>query len=376
LRGPVACSSRGPSIAVVGGDHGDLGEPALLARARSGSEDAYRELVEVHRAELHAHCYRILGSVQDADDAVQDALLRAWRGLAGFEGRSSLRSWLYKIATNAALDVAQRRSRRELPMTHGPCAGSGEGPGVALLESVWVEPYPDQAFGVAAGLASPEAQYERRESLELAFVAALQYLPALQRAVLILREVLGFSNKETADLLGATVPAVQSALQRGRAAARDRIPGRSQQAALRTLGDKRLRELVGRYCDAIERGDAEAVVAMLTEDAVWAMPPVVTWYRGRPAIARFLRDYGFNEAWRHITTRASGQLAMGCYTFEPRLRCWVPSVLRVLKLDGDRIAEVTDFVTAELLSRWGQEDDRFVGATAFPRFGLPAVLPG
>ena len=329
----------------------------------------------MHRAELHAHCYRILGSVQDADDAVQDALLRAWRGLAGFEGRSSLRSWLYKIATHAALDVAQRRSRRELPMTYGPYAGSGEGPGVALLESVWVEPYPDQAFGVGGGLASPEAQYERRESLELAFVAALQYLPPLQRAVLVLREVLGFSGQETADLLGTTVPAVQSALQRGRAAARDRIPGRSQQAALRTLGDKRLQELVGRYCDAVERGDADAVVGMLTEDAVWAMPPVVTWYRGRPAIAGFLRDYAFNEAWRLIATQANGQLAVGRYTFEPREGCWVASVLDVLTLDGDRIAEVTGFVTAELLSRWGQEDDRFVGATAFPRFGLPACCP-
>jgi RNA polymerase sigma-70 factor, ECF subfamily len=360
----------------VGRDHPDPGESALLERARSGSDGAYRELVEVHRAELHAHCYRILGSVQDADDAVQDALLRAWRGLAGFEGRSSLRSWLYKIATNAALDVAQRRSRRELPMTYGPCAGSGEGPGVALLESVWVEPYPDQAFGVADGFASPEARYERRESLELAFVAALQYLPPLQRAVLILREVLGFSGKETAGLLGTTIPAVQSALQRGRAAAQDRIPARSQQAALRTLGDKRLRELVGQYCDAVERGDVDAVVGMLTEDAVWAMPPVVTWYRGRPAIAGFLRDYGFNEAWRHIATRASGQLAVGCYTFEPRRGRWVPSVLEVLTLDGDRIAEATGFVTAELLSRWGQEDDRFTGATVFPRFGLPAVLPG
>jgi RNA polymerase sigma factor (sigma-70 family) len=194
---------------MVGYERPDLGEPALLERARSGSEDAYQKLVGVHRAELHAHCYQILGSVQDADDAVQDALLRAWRGLAGFEGRSSLRSWLYKIATNAALDVAQRRSRRELPMTYGPSAGSGEGPGMALLESVWVEPYPDQAFGVAGGLASPEAQYERRESLELAFVAALQYLPALQRAVLILREVLGFSGQETAGLLDTTLPAVQ-----------------------------------------------------------------------------------------------------------------------------------------------------------------------
>jgi RNA polymerase sigma-70 factor (ECF subfamily) len=360
----------------VGGDDPDLAESALLERARSGGDGAYLELVEVHRAELHAHCYRILGSVQDADDAVQDALLRAWRGLAAFEGRSSLRSWLYKIATHAAFDIAQRSSRRELPMTYGPCAGSGEGPGVALLESVWVEPYPDQVFGVAGGLASPEAEYERRESLELAFIAALQYLPPLQRAVLVLREVLGFSGKETADLLDTTVPAVQSALQRGRAAARDRIPGRSQQAALRTLGDKALTELVGHYCDAVERGDVDAVVGLLTEDAVWAMPPVVTWYQGRPANARGVRDNATNQARRQIATRANGQLAVGRYTFEPRAGCWVASVLDVLTLDGDRISEVTGFVTAELLARWGQEDDRFVGATAFPRFGLPASLPG
>jgi RNA polymerase sigma-70 factor (ECF subfamily) len=359
----------------MGSDHADLGESARLERARSGSDAAYQELVEVYRAELHAHCYRILGSVQDAEDALQDALLRAWRGLAGFEGRSSLRSWLYKITTNAALDVAQRRSRRELPMAHGPAAGPGEGPGAALLESVWVEPYPDQAFGVTSGFASPEARYERRESLELAFVAALQYLPPLQRAVLILREVLGFSNQETAGLLDTTVPAVQSALQRGRAAARDRIPARSQQATLRTLGDQRLRELAGRYCDAVERADVGALVGMLTEDATWAMPPILTWYRGRPAIAAFLRDYAYNESWRQVATRANGQLAVGRYTFDARQRRWVASVFDVLTLDGDHIAEVTGFVTAELLSRWGTEDDRFVGATAFPRFGLPAVLP-
>lgn len=355
-------------------DRADPGE-ALVERGQSGSDAAYQELVEVHRAELHAHCYRILGSVQDAEDALQDALLRAWRGLAGFEGRSSLRSWLYKITTNAALDVAQRRSRRELPMAHGPAAGAGEGPGAALLESVWVEPYPDQAFGVTSGFASPEARYERRESLELAFVAALQYLPPLQRAVLILREVLGFSNQETAGLLDTTVPAVQSALQRGRAAARDRIPARSQQATLRTLGDQRLRELAGRYCDAVERADVGALVGMLTEDATWAMPPILTWYRGRPAIAAFLRDYAYNESWRQVATRANGQLAVGRYTFDAHQRRWVASVFDVLTLDGDHIAEVTGFVTAELLSRWGTEDDRFVGATAFPRFGLPAVLP-
>ena len=155
----------------------------------------------------------------------------------------------------------------------------------------------------------------------------------------------------------------------------DAIPARSQQAALRTLGDRRLRELAGRYCDAIERADVNAVVGLLTEDATWAMPPVLTWYRGRPAIAAFLRDYGFNESWRHMITSANGQLAVGCYTFDARQRRWVPSVFDVLTLDGDRIAEVTGFVTAELLSRWGSEDGRFAGAAAFPRFGLPGVLP-
>jgi RNA polymerase sigma-70 factor (ECF subfamily) len=343
--------------------------------AGSGSDAAYRQLVEVHRAELHAHCYRILGSVQDAEDALQDAFLRAWRGLAGFEGRSSLRSWLYKITTNAALDVAQRRSRRELPIARGPAARPGEGPGVAVLESVWVEPYPDQALAGTSGFASPEARYEQRESLELAFVAALQYLSPLQRAVLILREVLGFSNQETAGLLDTSVAAVQSALQRGRAAARERIPARSQQATLRTLGDRRLSELAKRYCDAVERADVDAVVGMLTKDASWAMPPILTWYRGRSAIAAFLRDYAFNESWRPIVTQANGQLAVGRYTFDAQQQCWVASVFDVLTLDGDRIAEVTGFVTAELLARWGNQDNRFVGATAFPRFGLPAALP-
>ena len=353
----------------------DANGSALVELARSGSDAAYRQLVEVHRAELHAHCYRILGSVQDAEDALQDALLRAWRGLAGFEGRSSLRSWLYKITTNAALDVAQRRSRRELPMSRGRAARPGEGPGVALLESVWVEPYPDQALAGTSGLASPEARYEQRESIELAFVAGLQYLSPMQRAVLILREVLGFSNKETAELLDTTVAAVQSALQRGRAAARERIPPRSQQATIRALGDRRLSELAQRYCEAIERADVDAVVAMLTEDACWAMPPIVTWYRGRPAIAAFLRDYGFKESWRHVVTSANGQLAVGRYTFDAMQQRWVASVFDVLTIEGDRIAEVTGFVTAELLARWGSPDDRFVGATAFPRFGLPAVLP-
>jgi RNA polymerase sigma-70 factor (ECF subfamily) len=349
-------------------------ERALLERARAGDEGAYQDLIEVHRAELHAHCYRILGSVQDAEDAVQDALLRAWRGLPRFEARSTVLSWLYSITTNAALDIAKQRSRRELPATYGPPAGAGGGPGAPLLESVWLDPHPDWAYPIPDGLASPEAVYERRESLELAFLSALQHLPPLQRAVLVLRDVVGLSTAEVAAALDTTVPAVQSALQRGRATARTRLPQHSQQSTLRRLGDRRISELVSRFCDAVDRGDVRSVVSMLTGDAAWAMPPLPVWYQGTAAIAGFLSGYGFQEAWRSLPTRANGQLAVGGYTRDARLRCWVPSVLHVLTLDGDQICDATGFITSELLSRWGYASDRFVGARVFPRLGLPPAL--
>src|SRR4249919_4347766 len=176
-------------------------ERELLEAARGGDEDAYGRLVEPYRGQLHAHCYRMLGSVHDAEDALQDSLLRAWRGLGRFEGRSSLRSWLYTIATNASLNVIARRPKRVLPIDYGPPADPGEGPGRPLVESAWIEPYPDDRLGLADGLAGPDARYELRESVELAFVAALQYLPPNQRAALILREVLDFSAREVADAL-------------------------------------------------------------------------------------------------------------------------------------------------------------------------------
>src|SRR5712691_1834964 len=241
-------------------------ERGLLEAARGGDENAYRRLVEPHRGELHAHCYRMLGSVHDAEDALQDAHLRAWRGLGRFEGRSSLRSWLYRIATNTCLDVIARRPKRVLPIDYGPAADPHGGPGEPIVESVWVEPYPDEVLGLEDGLAAPEARYERRESVELAFIAALQLLPATQRAVLILREVLGFSAREAADSLETTVASVNSALQRARKAVDDRLPEQSQQATLRSLGDERLREIVDGYVDAWQRYDVDAVVAMLTED--------------------------------------------------------------------------------------------------------------
>src|ERR671935_1344103 len=234
-----------------------LSTPDLLAAARRGDEGAFRRLVEPHRRDLQAHCYRMLGSLQDAEDALQDALLRSWRGLDRFEGRASLRTWLHRIATNACLDVAKRRPQRVLPIDYGPPSDPHDGPGEPLIESVWVEPYPDE-----------HVAYEQRESVELAFVAALQNLPASQRAVLILREVLGFSAREVAESLKTSVASVNSALQRARRTVDQRLPAQSQQATVRALGDKRLGELVDAYVDAWERGDVEAVAAMLADEAV------------------------------------------------------------------------------------------------------------
>src|SRR5215207_3435268 len=189
-------------------------ERQLLEGARNGDESAYQRLVETYRGELHAHCYRMLGSVHDAEDALQDAFLRAWRAISKFEGRSSLRSWLYTIATNTCLTQIEKRPRRALPVDLGPAADPTEGPREPLVESTWIEPYADERFGLEDGLAGPEARYEQRESVELAFVAALQHLPANQRAALILCEVLGYSARETAAALEMSSPGVDSALQR------------------------------------------------------------------------------------------------------------------------------------------------------------------
>jgi RNA polymerase sigma-70 factor, ECF subfamily len=357
-------------VAVEPVEHGAV--DAQLVSAREGDEDAFRVLVEAHRAELHAHCYRMLASYHDAEDAVQDALVRAWRALPSFEGRSSLRAWLYKIATNAALDVARRRSQRELPVSYGSPAGYG-GPSAPLVETTWVEPYPDGELRQGV-LASPEARYDQRESLELAFVVALQALPASQRAALLLREVLGFSAAEIAEQLSTTVPAVTSALQRARATLAHRRAEPTQQRTLRALGDERARQLVEAVVDALERADPGSLVGLLTEDAAWTMPPLPSWYRGPAAIGQFLAAFGFNERWRHRPTSANGQLALGCYTVDPGIGTWVPSALAVLSIRGERVAEVDYFLTAELLGRWG-DDSSVDGAEMFARFGLPATIP-
>jgi RNA polymerase sigma-70 factor (ECF subfamily) len=294
----------------------------------------FEAAVAPFRGELHAYCYRMLGSVHDADDALQDALLRAWRGMDRFEGRSSLRSWLYRIATNASLDLIERRPKRVLPIE-------------AEEESLWLEPYPDPV----------DASYEQRESVELAFVAAIQHLPGTQRAALLLRDVLGFRAREVASLLDTSEDAVNSALARARRVLRERTPERSQQETLQALGDDEVRALVERYTEALERGDVERIVALLSEDATWSMPPLPEYYRGLAEIRGFLLEGPTTRRWRHVPARANGQLAVGGYMWDGDR--FAPYVIDVLTLDGSRITAITAFIDGSL----------------FPSFSLPDVLP-
>jgi RNA polymerase sigma-70 factor (ECF subfamily) len=334
-------------------------ERELLAAARAGDEGAFRRIVELHHAPLHAHCYRMLGSVHDAEDAVQETLLRAWRGLASFEGRSATLSWLYSIATNVCLTAISKRPMRVLPLDYGPATAPGGDPGKPLVESVWIEPYPDDAVGLEDGYVATDARYEQREAVELAFVAALQLLPARQRAVLILREVLGFSAAEVSESLGTTIAAVNSALQRARATVEERLPQRSQQATLRSLGDERVRSLVDAYVDAWSKGDVDAVRDLLVEDAVFSMPPWPGWWRGAETIARFAEQaVELCAVARTIPTRANGQPAVAYYQLDDESGRWKAAAIDVLTLEGERIKEITAFVDPEL----------------FPSFGLPLVL--
>jgi RNA polymerase sigma-70 factor (ECF subfamily) len=334
---------------------GERGLPGVAG----GGEDAFGRLVGPHRSELYAHCYRMLGGLHDAEDALQDTLLRAWRGLPGFDDRRPPRPWLYRIATNACLDAIARRPGRMLPAGYGPPACQGDDQGEPQAELPWIEPCPDEQLGLQDGYASPEARYEQREAVELAFITALQHLSGRQRAVLILREVLGFSAKEVAQALDSSPASVNSALQRARKAIEDRIPGHSQQATLRLLGDKRVRDLAERFADAFETADVDAIVAMLAEHATFAMPPYASWYRGRDAIAdSWLMPCGPALQLRYVPVRANGQLAFGAYRLDPEDGAYLPVALDVITLDGPRITDITAFRTPRI----------------FPYFGLPEEL--
>jgi RNA polymerase sigma-70 factor (ECF subfamily) len=318
-----------------------------LEAAVAGDERAYAALVGAHRRALHAHSYRMLGSVQDAEDAVQETLLRAWRGLASFRGRSSLRSWLYTIATNVCLKMIERRPGRVLPIDYGPPGDPHQPLDEPLVESIWIEPYPDDQLGLDGRPSGPEARYEQREGVELAFIAALQHLPPRQRAVLILRDVLGFSGAEVGEALETTPASVYSALQRAHETIDHRLPERSQQTTLRSLGDARLREIVDRYVQAWERHDVDSIVAMLTKSVTIAMPPTATWYRGREMVATFLeaRPLDGSLRWRLTPSRANGQLAAQADLWDPAADSFRPHHVAVLTLREGLVDEINTFLT-------------------------------
>jgi RNA polymerase sigma-70 factor (TIGR02960 family) len=329
-----------------------------LSRARAGDEEAFQALTEPYRRELLLHCYRILGSVQDAEDLVQETLLAAWRGLDRFEERASLRAWLYRIATNRCLN-ALRDNRRRPRAEHRP-------PGVLPEptrrgEPLLLDPYPDALLeGLADTTAGPEARYETSESVALAFVAALQHLPPQQRAVLVLRDVLGFRAAEVADMLETSEAGVKAALQRARGGVETRMaPGRREEAPLPSSPAER--ELMTRFTTAFESGDVDGILALLTDDALASMPPEPAEYEGHAAIAAFLEDrfrWRGDRRVRLVPTRANAQPAFGLYMQDPQTPVARAHGVMVLTLEGDRIAAITRFVDNSLL----------------PHFGLPRTL--
>jgi len=328
---------------------------SILNAARGGDEEAFAALAEPLRKELLLHCYRLLGSLHEAEDMVQEAFLRAWRGIHKFEPRASFRAWLYKIATNICLDVLRVKRFRTLPASLYPSADPLQPMGKRTDEMRWLEPFPDG--GPLDALNDPEARYVRRESVSLAFIAALQRLPVRQRATLILRDVLDWRASEVAELLAMTVPGVNSALNRARAAM---AKYRLTDGTLPSLADPRLVAVVKEFVDAMEAGDLPRLIATLTADARWIMPPLATWYQGRDAIGTFIARRVFAArgrgiARRRILIRANGQPALAIYHQSSVRRIYEAFAVQVLTIDDSswQIAEVTTFLNADLFSSFG-----------------------
>jgi RNA polymerase sigma-70 factor (ECF subfamily) len=329
-------------------------EPDLLAAAQRGDAAAFEQLVATYRRQLHAHCYRMLGSLQDAEDALQETLFAAWRGLSGFEGRASLRSWLYRVATNACLRLAERRPQRHLASERSPAWSDVHDLGEYTDEPLWLEPYPSAASSPwdPAG-SDPAASYQQRENVELAFVAALQHLPASQRAVLILREVLELPAAEVAEALDTTVASVNSALQRARRAVDHRIVAGSQEAELRALGAEGKHDLVADFVAAWERADVDGILDVLAEDVRLAMPPYPAWFVGRADVGRFLSERTFGRSWRLRPLVANGQLAFACYQGDPGPAAgrFELEAIIVVTLRNGRIAAMDAFLDPQV-HRW------------------------
>jgi RNA polymerase sigma-70 factor (ECF subfamily) len=333
-----------------------LREEPLLRRARTGDEAAFADLADGFRSELQLHCYRIVGSVQDAEDLVQETLLAAWRGLERFEGRASVRSWLYRIATNRCLNALCDRGRRPQELPSLPEDAPRPPQPSRLGEPVWLEPYPDILLeGLRDRSQQPGARYEAREAIGLAFVTALQRLPPRQRAVLVLRDVLGFHAAEVAEMLGVTEVSVNRALQRARQAVERTVPpGQREIAPL--PGSRVERELVARFTSAFEAGDIPGVVALLTDNAVLTMPPEPFEFQGPLAIGQFLSTVpagGALERFRLVPTRANGQPAFGCYLRDPHAAVLHAYGLMVLTVRGNRVAAITGFADPSVFRSFG-----------------------
>jgi RNA polymerase sigma-70 factor (ECF subfamily) len=329
----------------MGGDATVAGD--LMSRARAGDDEAFRELTEPYRRELQVHCYRMLASYQDAEDALQETLLAAWQGFGGFEGRASLRTWLYRIATNRCLNARRSASRRPAKEWDVPNVEPPEP--TRLGEVVWLEPFPDTLLG-------PEAQYERTEAISLAFVTALQLLPPRQVAVLVLRDVLGFDTDEVAGMLDATADSVKSALKRARASLKTRLSAADDHAPMPASPAEDA--VVAKFVSAWESADLDALVALLTDDVFMSMPPMPFEYQGRDVVARFCASiFRAGRRFDLVPTRANGQPAFGAY-LRGATGVRHGTGLYVLTLDGDRISAMTRF-------------DNGVLST----FGLPRSLP-
>ena len=327
-------------------------DPELLARARAGDTAAFDRLVAPHHRPLHAHCYRMLASPHDADDALQETLLAAWRGLAAFEGRSALGTWLYRIATHACLRLISQRPRRMTSPEHGPAFQGTAELGDMMLGPMWVEPWPDET--PAAGThEDPADALARRESVALAFVAALQHLPGTQRAALLMREVLGYSAAEAAGMLSTSVASLNSALQRAQKSLRERMPAVSQTTERELLGEAGVQRLLGEFVRAWERRDIQGLVRLFTEDARFTMPPLPCWFDGRAMVERFITERVFATPWRLRPLQANGQPGFACYMRAEGAECYVLGAILLPSLRDGRIQGLHSFLDPALHRRFG-----------------------
>jgi RNA polymerase sigma-70 factor (ECF subfamily) len=327
-------------------------EAEQLALARTGIAAAFDRLVGPYRRMLGAHCYRMLGSPQDADDALQETLIAAWKGVAGFEGRSSFKTWLYQIATNACLRAISRRPKRLMSQDWAPALTDATELGQPVMEPVWIEPLlDDDDLSDVALDAEPHTLLQRRQHAALAFIAVLQHLPGTQRAVLLLRDVLEYSAVEAAEILETSVASVNSALQRAQKAVREKLPTVSQAAEQACLGDAALRSLLGAFVAAWEARNVDALVALLTEDAQFTMPPLPAWFDGRDAVATFIADRLLTTPWRLVPLWGNGQPGFACYVLMPGQTEYRLGAVNLVSVRGGRIAAVNSFLDPALHAR-------------------------